>query len=314
MQHFHSNKSFNQYKPHQSFWQKMRTKRQKKMIVGDKHESALKNPFKKEFPVQKNKTGIILTLLVLLIFGWIALMLTLPYFKISKITVIGNKITKAAEIENFIRQSFFAKNNYFLFSDKSTAEKIKEVFLYENVQIKKIFPDTIQITVNEKPTSVIYDDKTNYYLLDNEGKVIKQLNEFANIPAVNISTSTNSTTSPNIHLDLYRQIQNAYGNFPVIYNDKPTLGIKKDLISPKIIKSAIEWEKNIRDQGVGEVQYFKIGETDFNLRIFLKQPWYILINTDLDSQVQMKNLKIIISNNKPTEYIDLRFGERVYWK
>ncbi len=315
MQHFHSNKSFNQYKPHQSFWQKIRTKRQKKVIAEDIYASSiLKNPFKKDPPVPKNKTGIILALLIFLIFGWITLMLTLPYFKISKITIIGNKITKTTEIENYIRQSFFSKNNYFLFPDKSTAEKIKETFLYENVQIKKIFPDTIQIVVNEKPASVIYDDSTNYYLLDNDGKVIKQLNEFTNITAANINTSTNSTTSSNIHLALYQQIQNAYGNFPVIFNDEPTTDTKKDFISPKIIKSATEWDKIIKDQDVGEVQYFKIGETDFNLKIFLKQPWYILINTELDSQAQIKNLKIILSNNKPTKYIDLRFGERVYWK
>lgn len=315
MQYFHSNKSFNQYKPHQSFWQKIITKRQKKVIAKDiQASSILKNPFKKDPPVPKNKTGIILALLIFLIFGWIALMLTLPYFKISKITITGNKITKAPEVESYVRQSFFSKNNYFLFPDKSTAEKIKETFLYENVQIKKVFPDTIAITVNEKPVSVIYDDNTNYYLLDNDGKVIKQLSEFAYIPTANINTSTNSTTTPNIRLFSYQQIKNTYGNLPVIYNDKPMVDTKKVLISPKIIESATEWGRIIKDQGIGEIQYFKIGETDFNLKIFLKQSWYILINTDINSQVQLKNLKIIMSNNKPIEYIDLRFGERVYWK
>ncbi len=309
MQYFHSNKSFNQYKPHQSFWQKIKAKRQKKVMAGDIQELGLKNPYKKKPPTPKNKTKWVFVVLILLIVSWIVLMLTLPYFKISKITINGNKITKATEVENYVRQYHFSKNNYFLFPDKSTAEKITETFLYQNVQIKKVFPDTIVITVNEKPASVIYDDNTNYYLLDNDGKVIKQLSEFSYIPTVNISTS-----SPNFHLVLYQQIQNSYGIFPVIYNENPTTDTKKYLISPKLIKSAIEWGRIIKDQEIGELQYFKIGETDFNLKIFLKQPWYILINTDLDSQIQLKNLKIITSNNKPTEYIDLRFGERVYWK
>ncbi|MFA6548215.1 MAG: FtsQ-type POTRA domain-containing protein [Candidatus Magasanikbacteria bacterium] len=318
MQYFQSDKSFNQYKPHQSFWQKLKSKRQKKETANCLQQSTLKNPFKKDKPTSKNKTRLILVLFIILICSWAVLMLTLPYFKINKIIITGNKITKATEVENYVRQFNFSRTNYFLFPEKSIAEKIKQVFLYENTEIKKVFPNTIQITVVEKPTSVIYDNNYNYYLLDSDGKIIKQLNEYLNIPEINVGTSTinTSTFSTNTHLNTYKQIEAAYGNFPVIFNDKSTVEINKEknLLLPKIIKTAIEWEKYLDEQGVGEVQYFEVGDTDFNLKVFLKQPWYILINTDLDLQVQMQNLKIILSKNKPTEYIDLRFGERVYWK
>lgn len=314
MQYFHSNKSFNQYKPHQSFWQKMKAKRQKKVVAGDIHQSTLKNPFKKEMAPSHNKTKLVWIFLLALIIGWVVLILTLPYFKINKVVVVGNKITKTIDVENYVRSSIFSRNNYFLFPDKALAQKIKQIFLYENVQIKKVFPDTIQVVINEKPASVIYDDNTNYYLLDADGKTIKQLNEFINNPIVNTDVTTSSVTPPNAHLSTYQQIQTTYGNFPVIFNDKATIKNESNLLSSKVIKSAIEWNKFLKEQGVGEVRYFKIGETDFNLKLFTKQPWYILINIDSNSQVQLRNLKIILATNHPIEYIDLRFGERVYWK
>ena len=312
MQYFHSNKSFNQYKPHQSFWQKIKIKRQKKEVAGDIRQSSLKNPFKKEVIPSKNKTKLILIFFIILILSWIVLIFTLPYFKISKIVIDGNKITKTAEVENYVRQFNFSRNNYFLFPNESTAEKIKQGFLYENVQIKKVFPDTIKITIKEKPASIIYDDNNSYYLLDANGKIIKHLNEFFTAPIVDMPTD--STTPINTHLGTYQQIQTTYGAFPVIFNNTPVVNKEKGFLSSKIIQTANEWNNRLKEQGISEVKYFKTGDTDFNLKIFLNQPWYLLINTELDSQIQLKNLKIIQSNNKPTEYIDLRFGERVYWK
>lgn len=314
MQHFHSNKSFNQYKPHQTFWQKLKANRKKKEVAVDLRQSSLKNPFKKEVAEPKNKTKLVWGFFLVLILSWIILILTLPYFKITKIVISGNKITKATEVENFVRQFNFSKTNYFLFPDISTAKKIKDAFLYEMVDVKKIFPDTIQVVVTEKPASIIYDDNTNYYLVDADGKIIKQLNEFINISDTNPSTSTSSTLSLNNHLTAYKQIQAEYGVFPVIFNDKELTVNNNIPLSSKVIKNATDWQRLLKEQTVGEIKYFKIGDTDFNLKIFLDKPWYILVNTELDQQIQLKNLKIILSNNKPAEYIDVRFGERVYWK
>jgi len=312
MQYFHSNKSFNQYKPHQSFWQKIKTKRKKKEAAGDMIQKTLKNPFRKENTTSKKRTKLVWWFFIILIITWIILILTLPYFKIKKIIVTGNSITSATEVENYVRQFNFSRSNYFLFPDKPIAEKIKQIFLYENVVLKKVFPDTIHITVIEKPASIIYDDNTNYYLLDIDGNLIKQINGITSIPTTD--TTTGTIAMQNTHLSVYTKIQHNYGDFPVIFSNKKITTKGKNLLLPKIIKTAIDWNKYLKEQEIGEVQYFSMGETDFNLKVFLDKSWYILINTELDYQVQIQNLKIILSNNKPAEYIDLRFGERVYWK
>jgi len=332
MRYFHSQKNFNQYKPHRSFWQRFKSRQKNKPNVVIK-DNSLKNPFKKEKATHKNKNKIVWIFLIFIISIWIAIIFTIPYFRINKIIIEGNKINKASDVEEFARQTnnfnngLLPRTNYFLFKGDILAQEIKQEFLYEDVKIDKVFPDTIKIIVIEKPAAVIFDDNTNYYLLDPDGKVIKKINITSNVVTENLEDTTSTTST--IPLDTtttlqsststfnnyhnrtqdYDSIQNTYGQLPIIKTDKPTV------ISKKIIELVGEWQKNIKQQGVGEVEYFYLGGADFNLKITLKDDsWYILINTDLDWQTQMKNLKIILANNKPTEYIDLRFGERVYWK
>lgn len=331
MRYFHSQKSFNQYKPHQSFWQRLKTRYQKKsdnVVV----QPSLKNPFKKEVAAPKNRNRLVWSFLILIILIWIVLIFTIPYFKINKVTIEGNKINKTIELESFVYQSAVFKNsllpntNYFLFRQEALAQEIQKQFLYENVKVNKIFPDAISIVVTEKPASVIFDDNRHYYLLDADGKIIKKITDIsraefetintATTTAINTSTTASSSLqNTNTDIANYNVIQKNYGQLPIIKKDKENKENNGILINKKIIELVNIWDKNLQQQGIAEVRYFYIGDTDFNLKaIFANKPWYILINTDLDWQIQLSNLKIILSGNSPTEYVDLRFGERVYWK
>ena len=328
MRYFHSNKNFNQYKPPESFWSKFKKNKKRREIVGKQPTDILTNPFKKEAPKPKSYKKIIVTAFILILFlGWVALMLTLPYFKISKIEIIGTKISRPNEVEDFIRFGDYFKDgvicrqNYFLFPDKTVASKIQQQFLYENTEIKKIFPDTIQVIVTEKPASIIYDNNGVIYLLDADGKMIKKTEFYYNsqILAQNIATSSivsstiSTSTLSHDQIAAYQATKKEYGNFPVIFDNKPA-DLSKDVLSNNLIETAQLWEKYLTEQGIGQVQFFNTDETNFNLKINLDKPWHILINSKNDINAQMRNLKLILTNNKPTSYIDLRFEERVYWK
>ncbi len=325
MRYFHSNKNFNQYKPAPSFWDRLKKKRQKRELTAVKTPDILSNPFKKEPPKPKNYKKVLVTAFILLIFlGWLTLMLTLPYFKINNITITGTKISKPQEVSDYVRygdyfkDGLISKKNYFLFPDKTVAQKIQNKFLYESVEIKKIFPNTINVVVSEKPASIIYDNSGVVYLLDKDGKIIKKTELSYN--AINtVTVAPSPTNTPAISLNpaalvAYQQTQAEYGNFPVITDHKPISATGDNILSAKLIDAAQVWQKYLKEQGIGEVKFFSTDETDFNLKITLNKPWYILINTQSDINAQMRNLKMILSNNAPTNYIDLRFGDRVYWK
>lgn len=325
MRYFHSNKNFNQYKPPVSFWDKFKKKQPKRELNTIKTTELLSNPFKREQPKPKNYKKILVTAFILLIFlGWITLMLTLPYFKINNIVINGTKISKAQEVEDYLRygdyfkDGLISKKNYFIFPDKTVAQKIEKKFLYDSVVIKKVFPNTINIIINEKPASIIYDNNGLIYLLDKDGKIIKKSElSYSTTPtalAIN-QTSTPAIILNSAALEAYRGTQAEYGNFPIIIDNKPIPQNQEKIISAKLIEGAQTWKKYLEEQGIGEVKLFTTDETDFNLKITLNKPWYILVNTQSDASAQMRNLKMILSNSSsPTSYIDLRFGDRVYWK
>ena len=330
MRYFHSNKNFNQYKPPESFWSKFKKNRRKREIVPNQATGTLVNPFKKEVPKPKSYKKIIITAFILTLFiGWVALMLTLPYFKINKIEVVGTKISRPNEVEDYIRFGDYFKpglvcrQNYFLFPDKTVANKIQQQFLYQKTEIQKIFPDTIRVIVTEKPASIIYDNNGTIYLLDVDGKLIKKTEfsytsllpnqNFASTSTITASSTTSTFALSSGQITAYQATKKEYGNFPVIFDNKPT-DLSKDVLSTTLIQTASSWEKYLTEQAIGQTQFFSTDETDFDLRINLDKPWHILVNTKNDLNTQMRNLKLILSGNKPTGYIDLRFDERVYWK
>lgn len=327
MRYFHSNKNFNQYKPHESFWQRFKKRRQKKTVKSEAPINALKNPYKREVEPRLAKNKVIFSTFLILIISWIGLMLTLPYFKITNISIAGNKITSAQEVKDFINQSKYLQpgiighNNYFLFNYKDLANDIKTKFLYDDVQVIKTFPNTINVNLTEKTAQIIYDNNNTYNLLDIDGKVVKTIS----IPPQTLSdqqasfspptSSTSTVVVPNYHTTDYQNLQAQYGKMPIIVDKRSVTSKKTDyLLSAKIIKTALDWTKQLKQQGIGDVAFFALGDNETNLKITLGKPWYLLINTELDYQTQIKNLKIITTNNNPAEYIDLRFGERVYWK
>ncbi len=324
MRYFHSNKNFVQYKPPESFWSKLKKRHQKrKLIPNQSSGNILANPFKKGPPKPKSFKKIFITAFILVLFGgWITLMLTLPFFKINKIVITGTKISHPQEIQEYVKYSGYFKNglvcrqNFFLFPDKTVANKIQEHFLYEKVYIKKVFPNTINITVVEKPASVIFDNNGTIYLLDADGKLIKRT-EFSyntNNQSDISSSSTSTINLINTQVSAYKNVRTEYGEFPIVVDNKTNIQTE-NLLPKKTIEAAQVWQRLLKEQGIGQVQYFSSTATDFYLKAFVTdKQWYLLINIQNDLQTQIHNLKVILTNNQPTEYVDLRFGERVYWK
>jgi|GEM_PF-1779645 len=329
-----------------SFFSKNKTKRVKHYSAGS---ITLSNPFKRAHKVKTNHFKFRSLVLPTILAIWLSLMLYLPYFTINNVTFNGLKIIKQTDIKLATEQEFFTPklgypaSNFFLVNKKNISDFLQNKYALNNITVEKIFPNTLKITVEEKITSVIYDNGYAYYLMGEDGTIIKHLRDVHNsefvlatdTPKIIISTTTPSTTvklsnikisavnttassnqfTNTTHIPAYGEMLMEYGRYPLLYDLRHESALENTTImAATSIKGLLAFYNALEKGKLAMVTYTTISEIDGGITLYTTQPWKIFIQPANDIAAQINNLKIILNSSKPKEYIDLRFGDRVYWK
>ena len=130
--------------------------------------------------------------------------------------------------------------------------------------------------------------------------------------------ATTTTVAVDNHKPDYLKFVSEYYGLPIIY-DARRLNVhdrQEKVLSADLIKSLIDWKTAIREAEAGEVNYYESDNPTAGITAVLTEPWKILFQPSNDMNEQITNLKTILANKdvNPNEYVDLRFGERVFWK
>lgn len=275
-----------------------------------------------------------------LILVWIGLVIYLPYFQIKRTSINGLNIIKFDEINNYINQTYleggklFPNRNYFLVRPGKIENDLSAKYSLKSIKVTKTFPSVLNIEIEEKITTIIYDNGSGYSLLDKDGTVIKIIGEYS-APVnttttsslqtmIDIMPSSTATTTPieavaPAHIPAYEKLTKDNGKLPIIYDTREIFIAEKQtgILDPKIISVVITWQDIVAGQGIGEVKYMKTDNPTAGIRIYMDQPWYLIIDPiNLTTEIQIQNLETLLNSKdvKPMEYIDLRFKDRVYWK
>jgi len=348
---YRSQCNFKQYKPPKSKWQafleSFKKTRKSRSILHNPNDFRI-NPYKREEKKTNWRGRLATILLVLSIGAWGATLLYLPYFRINKIVYLGLNFIKRDDIDSFIKNNLlnkefiFIRDNYFLVNTNKIEEELNNKYSLNSVTVKKVFPHELRIDLEEKISTIIYDNGLEYFLLDNDGGALRYLTRAGN-PEINIttttvdtattslmfaapgsaSTTTASSTAKDIkkdetktHVPEYRKIKKDFGAYPIIYDTRNLTITEKqeNIVNKNFIENVLSFLEILQKEGIANTRYMTMEHPLAGVLIHTDQPWRIYFQPSDDLNEQIIRLKAVMKNNKINEYIDLRFGDRVYWK
>jgi len=273
----------------------------------DYNKKKLKNPYfnrDKKIPKTKYRFKYKLNLKNLIIFCiffiFIIIVWTLFFsnvLRVRDIQITGLSTISRDSLESTVKDSiktkkylFFYNDNLVIMNKNDILFSISKNFNLQNINIKKKYPNTLIIDVKEKGVASIWQESQNNFYIDEDGGIIKE----------NITIDNNNT-------------------FPIIEN-------KGDL---RI------YEKNVPDQYNIKViltlfNLYKLNENKFELskivvdnepntvKIVTKGGMIVLFNTIDEVDKQLLKLQSVSKDKKINldnkNYIDLRFGDKIYFK
>jgi cell division septal protein FtsQ len=278
----------------------------KKKIKKDYHSKSLNNPFfrskkKDKDKVKSKKRFIPIGFILLFIVAIIYIIFFSSYFQIKNIEVNGLSrvdnyplLTIVDEQMNSKRWLFFSERNLLIFDATDLEYNIQDKLKLDSIKISKNLPNTLTIEVEERKVAFVWQESETYLFSDSSGCIIRE---------------------PLLEDELLLE-------YPILTND---LGLNylNNLDCIDLDLSYFDAMFNLYDQlkQYAEIDFlnFVLSEERNSLTVDLELGPKVIFNTKEDLLKQVNKLLAIKSEQKEEdflalEYIDLRFGDLIYFK
>lgn len=269
-----------------------------------------------------------LIFLLAIFFGSFYLIGFFPKVQIENIKVSGNQKVIAQNIENLIREEvkrkflFFASNSILLADLDRASEAILEEFIQiGKADLKKNFPNTIEVVVAERESAVIFCQRMFEFLPREddaeEGEILQEeIKEcfFADKEGVIFEYLTSNVPEG------AREF--VVGDYPILVIENLTLAKNLKLGEIVIEEEKLSYVLKVEQKLEEALKTPLIGATIVSserLDMKTKEGWDIYINLTEDLDWQLTKMMLVLSKEISEEkradlqYIDLRFT-KVYYK
>lgn len=238
-----------------------------------------------------------LFLFPLLFFGFIIGLNYIPYLRLKNIEFSGVDILEKEKILAVLKNEisgysywFFPKDSVFLTDEKKLAHKIADYFPeMEKVSVeKKYFSSNILITLSKRLPFGIYCRKEECFFTDKNGII------FERAPQMEGSA-------------VLKFIDERKENVQIKLGEKPPLENFDNIFNFSV---KISENQNFRLTRI-------VIKSKDEIEIFTTENWRLIIDNALNPEKTSQNLNIALQNIKKKEvldYIDLRFGSKIYYK
>jgi len=279
-----------------------------------------REPEKKDW-VKKIKIGVG----VVAFLGTIYLGIFSSIFHIKQIETEGLQRIKKEDftesvkgLMNYKKLFIFPDSSYFLVDLNEIIDILKNKFSLNSITIEKRFPDFLKIKVEEKISTIIYDNSVDYSYLDIEGKQVELLKKVGLDEWQTITPASSSTLAETIHIPKTKDIIKELGDYPIVYDKRhPPSALNQPILNKNIVKGIIDWFNYIKKENQINLSYFIIENELGEGLIKTGDGWVIKANLKDNLEAQFDELSYLLKKKidlSKINYIDLRYLEKVYWR
>jgi len=208
-------------------------------------------------------------------------------FQVKNIDIYGNPRVKEPEIRDMVNQEinrkifFVIPRNIFFINSNKIEKSIKDKFSYlEEVEIKKKFFRSLVVNMEGRILIGVWCNDLECFRLDDQGIVFEQGKKQAKL---------------------------------IIKSDKEVI-LGEKIIEKEYLDKIMEIMREL------ETEEFFVPEKEEKLTAKMKEGWEAYFNPQKEISSQILNLKLILkekisqSERENLEYIDLRFGDRLFYR
>lgn len=256
-----------------------------------------KNKKRKKKSIFKNRFFWFITTILIISIILFYIICLYSYFAISEIKIFGNQKVSTEEIETLIQKEistkilFLESRSIFLISLKSINREILDKFpKIDRVDFDRDFPNSLIVSIKEREPVAILSVDNNNCIIDYKGVMFEKTPEINNEQLLVIKAA-----------EIESEI---------------TLG--KTLISASDMSKILEIQSELKELEL-DINFVEIAK-DYRVNVELLEGWKIYFDSENDVSRQILNLnlvlkeKILPEERENLEYVDLRFGNQIYYK
>jgi len=259
--------------------------------------------------VEAQKTRVSRIIFYLLIFVFLSVLSYVfvfsSFLQIRKISIRGIEELEYEKVMGRINAgldwkyfNFISKNNILLITSGELESELKNDFKkISSVEIRKVFPDTIVVSIQERKALLVWCSGENCFMVDEKG----------------FAYSAADFNSPEV-----------VENNLIVVRDQSQSPILTDriVLKPEIVDFLLAIRKEMKDRlDIDLNREFETPKSiSGDLVAVTSEGWKIMLNKDLGAEKEVEMLQIVLDQNisqekrADLEYVDLRMEGKVYYK
>ncbi|MCF6276523.1 MAG: FtsQ-type POTRA domain-containing protein [Candidatus Magasanikbacteria bacterium] len=316
----------------------MVAQKKRKIYKFNNKKNSSSNPFKQKKKENSIPQKIGFLIIVLSIVFTFKLLFFHSFFQVRFIHIVGLERIEEKEIQetvdaimNYDKFFVIPAKNYFLINVREIRDILTNKFPIKSIVVEKNFPNKIFIRIEEKISTIIYDNGLNYSFIGLDGVVvdkIRQVGEDEWLITTETTSSTNELGEETVeeleinreHILSKKEIIDEMGDYPIIYDKRGVdSNINQKVLKKETVRGVIAWYDLLYEYSGITLEYVEIENELGNIVIKTGEGWRLYASLVRDINTQYNQLVVLLdkeikNHTEGLEYIDLRYKGRAYWK